>query len=184
MKQKTYDVIVVGGGAAGLMAAIHAASGGAHTVILDHHEVSGKKILATGNGKCNFTNLMQGESYYRCDTPAFVLHILEQFSAEDTIAFFRELGVMTRDRHIVIREAARQVPFEMHCCGKQKSLELRYIMGLESAKSSGKTIGFPLIQKVGAFFRPAVFWLPEVWHRRNREVTEVVISMQNPSVIL
>ena len=96
MKQKTYDVIVVGGGAAGLMAAIHAASGGAHTVILDHHEVSGKKILATGNGKCNFTNLMQGESYYRCDTPAFVLHILEQFSAEDTIAFFRELGVMTR----------------------------------------------------------------------------------------
>ena len=98
MKQKTYDVIVVGGGAAGLMAAIHAASGGAHTAILDHHEVSGKKILATGNGKCNFTNLMQGESYYRCDTPAFVLHILEQFSAEDTIAFFRELGVMTRDR--------------------------------------------------------------------------------------
>ena len=89
MKQKTYDVIVVGGGAAGLMAAIHAASGGAHTVILDHHEVSGKKILATGNGKCNFTNLMQGESYYRCDTPAFVLHILEQFSAEDTIAFPR-----------------------------------------------------------------------------------------------
>lgn len=50
MKQKTYDVIVVGGGAAGLMAAIHAASGGAHTAILDHHEVSGKKILATGNG--------------------------------------------------------------------------------------------------------------------------------------
>ena len=42
MKQKTYDVIVVGGGAAGLMAAIHAASGGAHTAILDHHEVSGK----------------------------------------------------------------------------------------------------------------------------------------------
>ena len=37
MKQKTYDVIVVGGGAAGLMAAIHAASGGAHTAILDHH---------------------------------------------------------------------------------------------------------------------------------------------------
>ena len=58
MKQKTYDVIVVGGGAAGLMAAIHAASGGAHTAILDHHEVSGKKILATGNaflhGKENF----------------------------------------------------------------------------------------------------------------------------------
>lgn len=154
MKQKTYDVIVVGGGAAGLMAAIHAASGGAHTAILDHHEVSGKKILATGNGKCNFTNLMQGESYYRCDTPAFVLHILEQFSAEDTIAFFPRTGCDDqRQAGILLSEKRpRQVPFEMHCCGKQKSLELRYIMGLESAKSSGKTIGFPLIQKVGAFF--------------------------------
>ena len=57
-----------------------------------------KRSWQQENGKCNFTNLMQGESYYRCDTPAFVLHILEQFSAEDTIAFFRELGVMTRDR--------------------------------------------------------------------------------------
>ena len=195
MKQKTYDVIVVGGGAAGLMAAIHAASGGAHTVILDHHEVSGKKILATGNGKCNFTNLMQGESYYRCDTPAFVLHILEQFSAEDTIAFFRELGVMTRDRQgycyprsgqaSAIRNAllrkAEKLGIEIPIVFPDDFAD---IMGLESAKSSGKTIGFPLIQKVGAFFRPAVFWLPEVWHRRNREVTEVVISMQNPSVIL
>ena len=46
MKQKTYDVIVVGGGAAGLMAAIHAASGGAHTAILDHHGVSSVKSLS------------------------------------------------------------------------------------------------------------------------------------------
>ncbi len=98
MRQKEYDVIVVGGGAAGLMAAIQAASMGAKTAILDHHEVSGKKILATGNGKCNFTNLMQGESFYRCDTPAFVLHILEQFSAEDSVEFFHGLGVLTKER--------------------------------------------------------------------------------------
>ena len=98
MREKEYDVIVVGGGAAGLMAAIQAASMGAKTAILDHHEVSGKKILATGNGKCNFTNLMQGESFYRCDTPAFVLHILEQFSAADAVEFFREIGVLTKER--------------------------------------------------------------------------------------
>lgn len=98
MKEQIYDVIVVGGGAAGLMAAIWAAKEGAHTAILDHHTVSGKKILATGNGKCNFTNELQGESCYRSDSPAFVLHILKQFSEKDTVAFFEELGVLSKSR--------------------------------------------------------------------------------------
>ena len=98
MKEQIYDVIVVGGGAAGLMAAIWAAKEGARTAILDHHTVSGKKILATGNGKCNFTNELQGESCYRSDSPAFVLHILKQFSEKDTVAFFEELGVLSKSR--------------------------------------------------------------------------------------
>ena len=49
-------VVVVGGGAAGLVAAIMAARNGAKVLILEHNEVPGKKILATGNGKCNYTN--------------------------------------------------------------------------------------------------------------------------------
>lgn len=80
------------------MAAIWATKEGAHTAILDHHTVSGKKILATGNGKCNFTNELQGESCYRSDSPAFVLHILKQFSEKDTVAFFEELGVLSKSR--------------------------------------------------------------------------------------
>ena len=51
---KCCDVIVVGGGASGLMAAIHAARAGAHVLILEHMERPGKKLLMTGNGKCNF----------------------------------------------------------------------------------------------------------------------------------
>ena len=47
------DVIVVGGGAAGLMAAIHAARGGARVLVLEHMERPGKKLMMTGNGKCN-----------------------------------------------------------------------------------------------------------------------------------
>ena len=53
-------VVVVGGGAAGLVAAIMAARNGAKVLILEHNEVPGKKILATGNGKCNYTNKVQG----------------------------------------------------------------------------------------------------------------------------
>ena len=52
-----YDVIIIGGGAAGLMAAITVASKGCSTLILDPHQESGKKLLVTGNGKCNLTNL-------------------------------------------------------------------------------------------------------------------------------
>ena len=60
-------VVVVGGGAAGLVAAIMAARNGAKVLILEHNEVPGKKILATGNGKCNYTNKVQGVDKYYAD---------------------------------------------------------------------------------------------------------------------
>ena len=74
-----YDVIVIGGGAAGMMAAIAAAREKASVLILEHMELCGKKILSTGNGRCNYTNKMQGIEYYRGDDPAFVLPALESF---------------------------------------------------------------------------------------------------------
>ena len=59
------NIIVVGGGASGLMAAISAAKSGASVCILEHNEKLGKKILATGNGRCNFSNRLQEPSCYR-----------------------------------------------------------------------------------------------------------------------
>ena len=99
-----WDVIVVGGGAAGLMAAIHAARGGAKVLILEHMERPGKKLLMTGNGKCNFTNEAllnfdesQGETaceqYYHGACPAFVLPAMKKFNVVSTLNFFDELGV-------------------------------------------------------------------------------------------
>ncbi len=93
------DIIVIGAGASGLMAAISAAGRGASVTILDHHPVPGKKLLSTGNGKCNFTNQKQGIECYRSDDPAFVMHALEQFGYESSIAFFRDLGVFSRSRN-------------------------------------------------------------------------------------
>ena len=52
-----YDVIIIGAGASGLMAAATAASKGARVALLEHKDDIGKKILATGNGRCNFSNL-------------------------------------------------------------------------------------------------------------------------------
>ena len=92
------NIIVVGGGASGLMAAISAAKSGASVCILEHNEKLGKKILATGNGRCNFSNRLQEPSCYRSSQRNFPWQVIEQFPAEKTIAFFEELGICTRDR--------------------------------------------------------------------------------------
>ena len=63
MKKK---VLIIGGGASGLMAAIMAAREGAEVTILEHMDRVGKKILSTGNGRCNLTNQSAGDArYYR-----------------------------------------------------------------------------------------------------------------------
>ncbi|MCI8280418.1 MAG: NAD(P)/FAD-dependent oxidoreductase [Lachnospiraceae bacterium] len=96
--KKKYDVIVVGAGAAGMMAAISAARQGANVALLEHMEQAGKKLLATGNGKCNFTNRVQGLECYRGQDPAFVLPVLEQFGLSETLAFFQEIGIFPREK--------------------------------------------------------------------------------------
>lgn len=92
-KFEQFDVVVIGGGAAGLMAAISAARAGAKVVILEHKEKTGKKILSTGNGKCNYTNAKQDITCYRGEHPDFVMPVFKQFGFPETVAFFEEIGV-------------------------------------------------------------------------------------------
>ena len=86
-------VTVVGGGASGMMAAITAAECGVRVILLEHNARVGKKILSTGNGRCNFTNIHQEPLCYRSEDPLFPWGIIQKFSAQDTIAFFLKLGV-------------------------------------------------------------------------------------------
>ena len=86
-------VVIIGGGASGLMASIAAAENGAAVTILEQNEKPGKKICATGNGKCNFTNLQKQTDAYRSDNPGFWEEVLNQFSVENTVDFFTELGL-------------------------------------------------------------------------------------------
>ena len=91
--------IIIGGGAAGLMAAITAAENGVGVTILEHMPRVGKKILSTGNGKCNLTNLDMRPDCYRCGTADFPMTAIGRFSAADTVSFFRRLGVVFTDRN-------------------------------------------------------------------------------------
>lgn len=98
-EKNQFDIIVIGGGAAGLMAAVSAARAGAKTAVIEQKERVGKKILSTGNGKCNYTNKKQGIAYYRGEDPAFVLPAFEKFGFEQTIAFFQQLGIVPKEKN-------------------------------------------------------------------------------------
>lgn len=93
-----HSLIVVGGGAAGLMAAIQAAQQGASVTILEHNEKTGRKICVSGNGRCNLTNLNQYEGAYRGKNPEFVNEIFRQFSVTDTLDFFEKIGILTVEK--------------------------------------------------------------------------------------
>ncbi len=87
------ELIIVGGGASGLMTSIVAARRGVDVTVLEHKDVVGKKILATGNGRCNYTNSYMDISCFRSDNIEFVEKVLNKFSYEETIDFFMDLGI-------------------------------------------------------------------------------------------
>ena len=91
-------ICIIGGGASGIVAAIAAARKGATVTVLEHKDKIGKKILATGNGRCNLTNLHMTPDCYRGDHLDIVNTVLDQFNEKDTITFFEKLGVMTKTR--------------------------------------------------------------------------------------
>lgn len=88
-------IVIIGGGAAGMTAAVAAARKNkqAKVHILEHKELVGKKILSTGNGRCNFTNDRMEACCYYSEHPEVVGQVLARFGKEDTLKFFRELGL-------------------------------------------------------------------------------------------
>ncbi len=96
MKQR--QVVIVGGGASGLVAAISAAREGAKVVLIEQKDRLGKKILSTGNGKCNLTNEYMSEACFRSDNTEIVSEVLGQFGYQETIDFFENLGVILKNR--------------------------------------------------------------------------------------
>ncbi|MGN0505185.1 MAG: NAD(P)/FAD-dependent oxidoreductase [Lachnospiraceae bacterium] len=89
-------IAVIGGGASGMMAAVTAAEHGAAVTIYESKERLGKKLLATGNGKCNYTNLYQTPECYRGTHPEFALEALNTFPVQKTIEFFEMLGIVPK----------------------------------------------------------------------------------------
>ena len=89
---------MVGGGAAGMLAAIVAAEAGERVTLLEGSGKLGRKILISGNGRCNLTNKAADDlSHYHGTHPRFVRSALDQFRLEETLAFFADLGIEFRE---------------------------------------------------------------------------------------
>ena len=91
------DVIIIGGGAAGLMAGITAARQGASVVVLERMKEPGKKMMITGKGRCNITNSCPMEEFIP-NLPGngkFLFSALQQFTNDDLLRFFQEQGLET-----------------------------------------------------------------------------------------
>lgn len=85
------DIIIIGAGASGIVTAINAKNKNNRVRLLEKNDRIGKKLLATGNGRCNYTNMNLSEKNY--SSPDFVKRTLEDFSNEDLINYFRILGL-------------------------------------------------------------------------------------------
>ena len=90
------ELAIIGGGAAGMMAALTAAEWMEGTItLLERQTRLGRKLLATGNGRCNLSNLTCAPSHYHGGHPDFVRPALDAFGVTDTLAFFRQRGLLT-----------------------------------------------------------------------------------------
>src|SRR5690554_5374645 len=88
-----FDVIVIGAGAAGLMCAATAGYRGRKVLVLDHANKPGKKILMSGGGRCNFTNLNSTPAHFLSDNPAFCISALKRYTPQHFLELVERHGI-------------------------------------------------------------------------------------------
>ena len=103
-----FDTIIIGGGPAGMTAAIIARKNGRKVCIVEHQDRIGKKILSTGNGKCNITNTDIGPHCYNSNSKEDFFRVIEKFGPTEIISFFNEMGMLTMDKNGYIYPRSEQ----------------------------------------------------------------------------
>ncbi len=101
-------ILIIGGGASGMMAAIGASKNGAKVTIYEYRQELGKKILATGNGKCNLSNRHLDVSCYNSSDADKISEYLRKFDSEDSISLFKSFGLLIKDKNGYLYPAGEQ----------------------------------------------------------------------------
>lgn len=96
---QTFDVAVIGAGAAGLMCAALAGQGGRRILLIDHATKVAEKIRISGGGRCNFTNLAVGPANFLSDNPNFCRSALARYTPQDFLALLQRHGITWHEKH-------------------------------------------------------------------------------------
>lgn len=171
---KVWDVIVIGGGPAGMMAAGKAASRGKSVLLLEKNAELGKKLLITGGGRCNVTNNKQDNrtmlAKYK-GNDQFLFSAFSQWSVSDTLTFFNSRGMPTKEenegRIFPVSNSAQSVYDVLYSYMRESGVQIHKsttIAGIAknkdgeglvlSTKSGNKLVGKALILATGGTSRP------------------------------
>ncbi|HBN59492.1 MAG TPA: aminoacetone oxidase family FAD-binding enzyme, partial [Halomonas sp.] len=107
-----YDVVVIGAGAAGLMCAAQAGYAGRRVLVVDHANKAGKKILMSGGGRCNFTNLDTAPGHFYSENPYFCISALKRYRPEHFVSLVETHGV----------EYVEKAPGQLFCADSAKEI--------------------------------------------------------------
>lgn len=92
-----FDYIIIGAGASGVCCAINAAKRNKRVLLLEHKDRILKKLLVTGNGRCNFTNINASVENYTCEDKDFLNYLFSKYSPRDIIDFFDSIGIVAKE---------------------------------------------------------------------------------------
>lgn len=147
----TFDVVVIGAGAAGMMCAAEAGKRGRSVLILDHAAKPGEKIRISGGGRCNFTNLHAAPANYISQNPGFCISALKRYTQRDFIALIERYGIAYHEKtlgQLFCDGSSRQVVDMMLDQMKHAGVELRLSTSVEQVEKNAE--GFLLRLSQGA----------------------------------
>lgn len=141
----TFDVVVIGAGAAGMMCAAEAGKRGRSVLILDHAGKPGEKIRISGGGRCNFTNLNAAPANFISQNPGFCISALRRYTQADFIALVERYGIAYHEKtlgQLFCDGSSRQIVDLLLNEMKQAGVELRLGTSVERTEKTGE--GFQL----------------------------------------
>lgn len=154
---KRWDLAIIGGGAAGLTAAVTAARAGLSVCVIDHMDRVGKKLLSTGNGRCNFTNAFLSPDCYYTHSPEALSSYLSAHGTEEILSFMESIGIEPLNRGGYFYPASQQAASVVDCllaeCGH---LHVDFLLSQTVTSLKKTPAGFTVRTKEGTLAADSV----------------------------